>query len=251
LDERAIVVKLGGSIISDKKVDFSYRDGVVRSLAAVIASSGERVVVVHGGGSFGHPVAGRFGLSSRAARSSTRGVSETRRAMFELNARVCDSLLAGGLRPYTFSPFPLLSTAGKRGVAWLNGLLDAGMTPVTFGDVVQGRSGFTIISGDTISRELSNSLRAGMCVFVMNVEGILDAKGELLTTVDDADARRLARRSSSDATGGVGLKVKEALRIAASGTDVAFVSGFKPGEVAKALKRLSFHGTIVRVPSRD
>lgn len=209
-------------------------------------------MIVHGGGAFGHPLARKFRLSSSAGRSSPRGVSETRRAMFDLNARVCDSLLAGGLRPYTFSPFPLLAAAGNKGVAWLDGLLDAGLTPVTFGDVVQGPDGFRIISGDTISRVLSRSLDAVRCVFVMNVDGILDDDGNVMTSIDEADARRLAERvSSSDATGGIGLKAREAMKTAASGTEVAFVSGFKPREFSKALKRLGFHGTIVRVPSRD
>jgi isopentenyl phosphate kinase len=251
VDERAIVVKLGGSIITDKKVDFSYRDEVVRSLGRVIAASGERVVVVHGGGSFGHPLAKKFHLSSSHAKSSPEGVSDTRRAMFDLDARVCDSLLAGGVMPYAFSPFPLLTAAGRRGMGWIDSMLDAGLTPVTFGDVVKGRGGFRILSGDTISLALSKSLGARRCVFVMNVDGILDPAGKVIESLERADVQRLARHASSDATGGVALKVREAMKIAASGTEVAFVSGFRPHEFAKALKRLSFHGTIVRVPSRD
>ena len=110
-----VVVKLGGSIISDKKKDFSYRGESVASLARAILSSGERTVVVHGGGAFGHPLAKRYGLSSRRVSPSSEGVSETRRAMFDLNGRICDTMIAGGLRPYTFSPFPLLAAAGGGG----------------------------------------------------------------------------------------------------------------------------------------
>ena len=251
MDKRAIVVKLGGSIISDKKVDFSYREEVVLALGSAIAASHERVVVVHGGGAYGHPLAKKFHLSSSSARPSPEGVSETRRAMFDLNAQVCDSLLIGGVRPYTFSPFPLLSAAGSKGVAWVNALLDAGLTPITFGDVVRGPDGFTIISGDTISRLLSRSLKASRCVFVMNVDGILDENGDVMSSIDKASARRLSGQVSSDATGGISLKVREALKMAASGTEVAFVSGFRPREFSKALKGLDFHGTIVKVPSRD
>ena len=245
------VVKLGGSIISDKKVEFSYRAEVVASLARAIASSGERVVIVHGGGAFGHPVAKKYGLSSSLARSSPRGVSETRRAMFDLDARICDSLLSAGVLPYSFSPYPLLSAAGPKGVSWLRAALSAGLTPVTFGDVVLTGEGFRIISGDTISLRLSRSLGASRCVFVMDVDGVLDDQGGVIRTLKPEVARRLARTASSDATGGIGLKVREALKMAASGTEVAFVSGFRPHEFSKALKRLGFHGTIVRAPSRD
>ncbi len=245
------VVKLGGSIVTDKRVDFSYRDDVVRSLGRAISASQERIVLVHGGGSFGHPIARKYGLSSSSSRRSPEGVAETRKAMLELNARICDSLLASDVLPYTFSPYPLLTAAGREGLSWLRSALDAGLTPVTFGDVVLAEGGFTILSGDTISLQLSRSLGASRCVFVMDVEGILDESGKVMGSVGPAESRRLTRKSSPDATGGIGLKVREALRMAASGTEVAFVSGFRPRDFSKALKLLSFHGTLVRVPSRE
>lgn len=133
----------------------------------------------------------------------------------------------------------------------MRAVIDSGLTPVTFGDVILTDSGFTIVSGDTISMQLSRSLEASRCVFVMDVEGILDDSGDVMDSIGAAESRRLTRKSSSDATGGIGLKVREALKIAASGTEVAFVSGFRPRDFSKALKRLSFHGTTVRVPSRE
>ena len=57
--------------------------------------------------------------------------------------------------------------------------------------------------------------------------------------------------ASEDSTGGISAKLREALKIASAGTEVAFVSGFDPDEFSKALKGLDFHGTIVKVPSRD
>jgi isopentenyl phosphate kinase len=250
VDKRRVVVKLGGSIVSDKRKDFSYRAKEVVSIARAISSAGVEAVVVHGGGAFGHPVARKYGLSSRAAKASSEGVGETRRAMLDLNVRVCDSLLSGGLRPYTFSPFPLLETAGRRGAIWLDGLMARGLTPVTFGDVVLDRRGFTIISGDTIALRLSKLLDAERCVFVMDVDGVMGSRG-LLKALDEASASSLDFSGSHDATGGMGLKVKEALRIASAGTEVAFVSGFRPAEIAKALKGKKFHGTTVKVPSRE
>jgi len=120
VDNRAVVVKLGGSIISESKTKkFSYRGETIASLARAISTSGVDVVVVHGGGAFGHPVAKEYGLSSRSSKPSPEGVSETRRAMFDLNARICDSFMAGGLHPYTFSPFPVLAAAGRKGAKWL------------------------------------------------------------------------------------------------------------------------------------
>lgn len=248
---RVTVVKLGGSIISDKGVEFSFREEVVAALGRALAASGERAVLVHGGGAFGHPMAKKYGLSSSRTSRSPRGVAETRSAMFDLNLRVCASLLSTGMRPYTFSPFPLLRLAGRKGATWLAGLIDSGLTPVTFGDVTRDEGGFRIVSGDTIARELSRSLGAGRCIFVMDVDGIMDAGGALIPALDARGLSRMKVSASSDATGGILLKVKEARRMAAEGTEVAFVSGFRAEEFAKALKRQRFHGTILRVPSRE
>ena len=243
------MVKLGGSIVTDKARDFTYRPEAVASIAGAIRASGVPVVIVHGGGSFGHPVAMRYGLSSRTSTPSPRGVSETRRAMLDLNAHVCGSLVSEGLHPYTFAPFPLLEAAGSRGAAWLRDLVSAGLTPVTFGDVVHDPAGFRVLSGDTIALLLSRRLGAWRCVFVMDVDGVMGPRG-LVRELDRGSASRLELSGSRDATGGIALKVAEALRVASSGTEVAFVSGLRPLELSKALKGLSFRGTKVRVPSR-
>jgi isopentenyl phosphate kinase len=52
----------------------------------------------------------------------------------------------------------------------------------------------------------------------------------------------------TDATGGISLKLAEALRMASSGTEVRLVSGLRPAEFLKALKGVRFKGTTVKVP---
>ena len=104
-----VVVKLGGSVVTDKASPFTYRGNAVISLSKEMAASQLRLVVVHGGGSFGHPVAKQYGLSSRASSVwSAEGVSRTRAAMFRLNKLVCSSMSEAGLSPYPFAPFDLL-----------------------------------------------------------------------------------------------------------------------------------------------
>lgn len=247
-----MVVKLGGSFMGKppEVPRFGYRAEAVADAARAIAGSGVKAVVVHGGGAFGHPVAGEHGLSFRSPSRSAKGVAETRRAMLDLNLRVCDSLIRGGLRPYTFSPFPLLESAGREGVAWLRGLIAETLTPVTFGDVVHETGGFRILSGDTIASRLSRLLGAERCVFLMDKDGVLGPDG-LERSLDRETAARLEFNESKDATGGIRTKVEEALEMADAGTEVEFVSGFRPPEISKALKGLSFHGTTVKVPSRD
>jgi len=239
------VVKLGGSVITNKKVAFSYRERAVRGLGRAMASSGLPIVVVHGGGSFGHTVAKRYGLSSQRSSASPKGVSETREAMLRLDAKVCASLSAVGMHPYPFSPFTLLEREG--GPSFIERLLLWGATPVTFGDVVHDGKGFRVLSGDTICVELAEMLGAALCVLVLDVDGVLDEKGGVIKVLREGDEVRLSP-SRSDSTGGISLKVEEALRMASTGTEVRLVSGLRPSEFAKALSGVEFFGTSVKVP---
>jgi isopentenyl phosphate kinase len=281
------LVKLGGSVITDKSTPFSYRDSVVRALGREMSSSGLPIVLVHGGGSFGHPVAGKYGLTSRKSSPSSEGVSETRRAMFDLHGKVCSSLSSAGMRPYTFSPVNLLLEEGRRNPhsasSFLEDLLRGGMTPITFGDVVRDADGFRIISGDTICAELAVMLRAELCIMAMDVDGLLGEDGRVIRSLDvgedggaeDNENREMKRRRTregddegsahpaesvpldnilgvpglgrADATGGINSKMREAMRMASSGTEVRLVSGLKPAEFSKALKGVGFYGTSVRV----
>jgi isopentenyl phosphate kinase len=239
-------VKLGGSLITDKSVPFSYRGRVVSSLGGEIASFRKKVVLVHGGGSFGHTVAKKYGLSSSRFSTSSDGVSETRKAMYELNGLVCKSLLDSGVYPYVFATFDLALQGRKRAAPWLNSLLDSGLTPTTFGDVSSYAGGFRVLSGDTIMLELARMLKPERCIFTLNVDGIYEGTtNKLIPEISVRKIRRMKVKSEDDATGGIGLKLRVAAKLASTGTTVSFVSGFRRKEFSKALNGLSFYGTIV------
>jgi isopentenyl phosphate kinase len=241
-----ILVKLGGSLITDKSVPFSYRGNVVSSLGGEIASSRKRVVIVHGGGSFGHTVAKKYGLSSNHFSSRSDGVGETRKAMYDLNGLVCKSLLDAGVSPYVFAPFDLLLRGRTRAASWLNGLLDSGLTPTTFGDVSSNPEGFRVLSGDTMMYELARMLKPERCIFTLNVDGIYEGKrNTLVPRISIRKLQEMKVKSEEDATGGIGLKLKVAAKLASTGTAVSFVSGFRRKEFSKALNGLSFYGTTV------
>jgi isopentenyl phosphate kinase len=241
------VAKLGGSVITDKTKPFTYRSDVASALVEEITSSDEKVVVVHGGGSFGHTVAKRHGISSTAP-SQGPGVSETRNAMYELDQLLYKTMVEFKLSPYPFAPFDLLTKIGRKSAAaWLKGLLKANLTPLTFGDVTLFPNGFKILSGDTIVYELAKILRPERCVFAMDVDGVYEWNTRvIIPELSPSKIRRTSVLQGEDATGGMKLKLDTAARIAALGCEVCFVSGYRRNEFAKALKGLDFYGTIVR-----
>jgi isopentenyl phosphate kinase len=235
-------------VITDKSKPFSYRPDVVSALSEEIASSDQKVVVVHGGGSYGHVVAKQHGITTDAAEAPAVGVAQTRGAMYELDRLVCKTMMEFKLNPYPFSPFDAVARAGKAPVAaWLKGLLREGLTPVTFGDVSLSSSGFRVISGDIIVQDLAKILAPERCVFALDVDGVYEGNTRvIIPELTPSRIRRMSVPSGDDATGGMKLKLEAAARIAAAGTKVCFVSGYRRNEFSKALKGLDFYGTVVR-----
>lgn len=245
---RAVVVKLGGSVITDKSKAFSYRADVVSALAEEIASSDEKALVVHGGGSFGHAVAREQGISSDQAAATAAAVSKTRSAMYDLNSLLCKTMTENKLFPYSFSPFDVVVKAGRAPVSqWLRGLLKSGLTPVTFGDVTLTATGFKVLSGDLMVLELAKILEPERCVFALDADGVYEEGTRvIIPELSPSKVRKMHVSKGEDVTGGMKLKLKVAAKIATLGPRVCFVSGYRRNEFSKALKGLEFYGTVIR-----
>ncbi len=245
---RVVIVKLGGSVITDKSKPYSYRPDVASALAEEIASSDEKVVVVHGGGSYGHTAAKQQGISSEDAATTAAGVSKTRQAMHDLDNLLARTFMESRLSPYVFEPFDAALKAGKAQLGrWLRELMKQGLTPVTFGDVVLTPSGFKVLSGDLIVLELAKVLEPDRCVFAMDADGVYEEGTRvIIPELKPAKIRKMHVLPGQDATGGMKLKLDAAARIAALGPKVCFVSGYRRNEFSKALKGLEFYGTTVR-----
>jgi isopentenyl phosphate kinase len=235
-------------VITDKSKPFSYRPDVVSALSEEIASSDQKVVVVHGGGSFGHVVAKQHGIGTDAGGAPAVGVAQTRGAMYELDRMVCKTMMEFKLNPYPFSPFDAVARAGGASVSsWLKGLLKEGLTPVTFGDVSLTPSGFKVISGDIIVQDLAKMLVPERCVFALDVDGVYEGNTRvIIPELTPSKVKRMKVQEGNDATGGMRLKLEVAVRIATGGSKAYFVSGYRRNEFSKALRGLDFYGTVVR-----
>jgi len=97
-------LKLGGSLLGDKRRRRSFRAAVVERLAGEIFSArekqpGMRLLLAHGGGGFAHfPAERQRTREGLAGGGGWRGFAETRRGVLEINARVLDALARGGDR---------------------------------------------------------------------------------------------------------------------------------------------------------
>ncbi|MFA7694280.1 MAG: isopentenyl phosphate kinase [Methanoregula sp.] len=219
-----VILKLGGSVITDKGADCAINRTALAGIAAAIAGAGKtQIVVVHGAGSCGHPEAHRYHLDRGAAAGQTEGIFVTHRAVSALNEAVVGALREAGVPAVGVHPLHVGFADKGRLVAFesrhLEQMLALGMVPVIHGDVVMDLSrGACIVSGDQLVRYLAVALKCTRVGLATDVPGVLDG-GRVVPEITLASAHTLQIGNSShtDVTGGMKGKIDELLGLAAAG----------------------------------
>ncbi len=213
-----IVLKLGGSVVTDKDAPETVDREALEAASRTIAAHGDRdLVVIHGGGSFGHHHAAEHGVSRTTGTHDTEAIRAIHGAMGRLNAAVVDALAAEGVPAIPVRPL----SAGRRSAGGelqlpteqVKTLLAEGFVPVLHGDVIAHEEhGATILSGDELVCALGGALsvdRVGLC---SAVPGVLDG-GDVIPEIDAFEdvAHALGASESTDVTGGMAGKVRALL----------------------------------------
>lgn len=255
------VLKLGGSVVTFKDKPMKADTVNIERISGEISTAGlKQLVIVHGGGSFGHPVAKRFGImDGDAPINKSLGVSETHRAMVALNSLIVEALLALKVPALSITPSSFLITDEGRiktaNFTIIHRLIDLGIIPVLYGDVVLDRSrGFSILSGDQLASRIAVELGASRLVFGVDVDGIFSSDPkvtpgahlrESLQLKHLKDRVDLGEALTTDVTGGMLGKVMEASVAVEAGVEVMIVNASKADVILKALKGEPVTGTIL------
>lgn len=257
-----LVVKLGGSVIT-RKLELTTADesAVGRLAQEVKQAEPANLIVVHGGGSFGHPLAKRYGLKGGLIENGQLlGFARTHLAMTKLNTLVIESLVAEGLPAVSLRPSAFIVTEEGRikaeSLRPLRSLLRTGFIPVLCGDVVaDSRLGFTVLSGDQLCVRLALELESERLVLGVDVDGLFsgdpktDITARMLKAVGLAEIKHMLQQTQSgsavDVTGGMMGKIRELLPFIEKGGVVFVANASKPGRLRKALKGEEFYGTVI------
>jgi isopentenyl phosphate kinase len=217
-------------------------------------------VVVHGGGSFGHPVASRYRIAEGYKdKSQLMGLSLTHRAMERLNADVVEALQKAGLPAVAIPPSACAVVSGgeiqSMELAPVRKLLELGIVPVLYGDAVPDLSrGMSILSGDQLVVYLALKLDASRVILGVDVDGVYtanpkeDRKAEIVRRITPADEKLIASLGAAegkDVTGGMGNKVRELVTLAEQGVEAEIINATKPGILRRALQGERGLGTVV------
>ncbi|MCH8323912.1 MAG: gamma-glutamyl kinase [Thaumarchaeota archaeon] len=244
-----ILIKLGGSIITNKEKPLSPRKKSIDKIVRALKKIDESIIVVHGGGSYGHYWSVKYNMHTKPANYNIHGVSVVKNSMVELNKIILDSFLKNKLNPYCLPPTDFIfgNKPIIKKVKEIEKIAKTNLIPITFGDALWfGKKKSYILSGDKIMSVLANILKPRLCVFVLNVDGLYsDPKTKKLIRELKGE-KPLIIKSSKDVTGGMKRKVDEATKISKNGMNVFFVNGNKPERIVEAVKRKKFHGTLFK-----
>ena len=244
-----ILIKLGGSVITNKEKPLSVRRKTIDNLVKSLKKINESMIIVHGGGSYGHYWSVKYDMHTKEKKYDLRGVAIVKNSMVELNKIVLDSMLKNKLNPYCLPPtdFMLGNKPISRKVKEIEKIAKSGLIPVTYGDALwYGQKKTYILSGDKIMTHLAKILKPRLSIFVLNEDGLYsDLKSKKLI-YELRGKRPSISENKMDVTGGMTRKVEEASKISKMGMSVFFVNGNKPDRIVKAVKNRKFEGTLFR-----
>ncbi len=228
-----ILLKLGGSVITDKKTDCAINYDQLSHVASAISRARTAgIVIIHGAGSCGHPEARQYHLDKGVIKGQTEGIYVTHRAVSRLNDAVVETLREKGVAAVGVHPLHAALADKGRLAAFehrhLERMLMLGMVPVIHGDVVMDLSkGACIVSGDQLVRYLAVALKINRVGLATDVPGVLDG-GFVVPeiTQDTAPSFQIGNSMHTDVTGGMRGKINELLGLAGKGivSDIFHVS---------------------------
>ncbi len=269
-----IFLKLGGSLITDKKQPYTVRQAKLGDLAGQIAHALQThpellLVLGHGSGSFGHTAAKEYGTrdGTPAPLALTghsphfqrkwgemeggywKGFAEVWYQASTLNRFVIQALNEAGIPTMTFSPAASIWSEKGKVVQWdlsqINYALEKGIVPVVHGDVIFDRAkGGTILSTEELFEHLARELHPKRILLAGLEEGVwadFPARKHKVRKVTRESFEEIrqstGKASGADVTGGMESKVRQMLALAEAvpGLTIQIFSGEISENLEKAL----------------
>lgn len=235
------VLKIGGSILTDKSRYLAARPDEITRVAKEIAIHPDDVVLVHGAGSFGHIPAKKYGLPREFNR---QGLRATHSCVARLCELVVEALSLAGVDCLPVHPLSCLLLRGGRIDSFfmepIKEMLKNGIMPVLHGDVAMDATGkAAIVSGDQLVAYIAKALQAEVVAVGSNVDGVLFSGRPLsrITRKELSEVQSAIGGSAGvDVTGGMRGKLLELLDLADLGIDSMIFNAGIEGNIARALK---------------
>lgn len=245
------LVKLGGSVLTEKTAREALRSDVLARLCAELASGlPEACIVGHGSGSFGHRAAVEHGCADGVfAESQAAAAAATREAALRLHGLVLNAFEGAGVDAVSVPPADCCHWRDGRLQADLEPVrrvLGSGAVPLVMGDVIaRVEGGAKIASTEVVLVALAGHLPVERAIWVGDTDGVLDDEGASLPSLTSAAEPRFEMPAGADVTGGMSGRWEAVRALASRGVESVLVNGLREGQLRAALAGDAIIGTRV------
>ena len=263
---KLVLVKLGGSLITDKDKPDTARRKVITQLVEQVSlikhkNPNLKLIIGNGAGSFAHQSANKYNkINGFSCDEEKLGFCLVHQDALDLNYLLAKSFLQAGLPVVSLPPNTMIITHNKKllksDFSVIESSLQAGLIPLIFGDVVLDEAiGGTVLSTDAMLAELAKYfyLQDKFKIRLINVgnyAGVYDQEGQVVSNITQANYSQikpfLGKSKSVDVTGGMAKKVEEFLTISSLGIDCWIIDGNIPGNLASSVLDTPTLGTLIR-----
>lgn len=260
--KKRVIVKIGGSFITDKNQPESLKDDrvrkIAREIAATVHSGKVSLLLTHGAGSYGHIAAKQYQAQQGShPHFGWQAFYLIRQDMMKLNLRILQLCAEEGLFPITVQPSAIaMARKGKlilmdtRNIRFL---LDSDQIPLIHGDIVlDEKQDFTIASTEDQIQKLSEYIFFHRIVMISDVPGVLDMKGKVIPVIDHSNypniINQLGGSAGMDVTGGMRSKVEQIYQLIQKNpaTQAFIISGDSESDViARSFLGDNKNGTMI------
>jgi len=265
-----ILLKLGGSLLTDKNKPKSIREDIVKSAIQQIIDANVKLILIHGGGSFGHPLAKQYAISKGidvSIKNQILGLTKTHHAMNEFNSFIVNSFLEKNYPVLPIQPSSIFIRDSNdiyiHSIDIIETSLNLNILPILYGDIILDTQGsFSILSGDQIIFKLCECIEKFQIlkvIFAMETDGIYiidkekDNNKPILATnlySNQLEFLHLANLEQKiDVTGGIEGKINSIKKICDQNIPVQLINGLKNDYIYNSLKNQKINCTNVLIDS--
>ncbi len=234
------LLKIGGSIITDKDGYRTPDKKAIDRITGEISERPEKLILVHGAGSYGHPLVRGFGLDNAKKNYTNKDYISMERVISSvknLNKLFISSLIEKGVPAHSIHPSS--SVLCRKGriqsfpVSPVKQSVENGVIPVLHGDmVIDSEYGGSVLSGDKIISYIAKKTRETERIGMATNSPVLNNDGDKIGVFQNKHIKFLSESETTDVTGGMKNKVNELLEI----KKPAFIfDATKPGKIKKFL----------------
>ncbi|KKQ01561.1 MAG: hypothetical protein US11_C0006G0003 [Candidatus Roizmanbacteria bacterium GW2011_GWA2_36_23] len=265
--KKVILIKLGGSLITDKEKPYTAKIKIIKNLALQIKTAVDnqpniRLIIGNGGGSFPHYPAVKYKMGQGIKNEEQKmGYCLVQDAAAKLNRIIINELLKIHVKVVSLNPSSMIiAHNGKIKNFFIEPVvkfIDLGIIPVIYGDIVYDEVlGSKIFSTEQLLSEIALQLKkknrlVDRVIHNGLTKGVLDIEGNLIPEISNKNIHNIESAFTStkgfDITGGMWHKVKESLDLTQYGITTLIINGnAKKNLLMKAILGTAVEGTIVR-----